>query len=220
MDGKIKLALVSITVNAVGPMTDYLNKNCPEFKVTNYLDGYLMEKIRADGGINDESMGRMLQMLTNACRDGNEAVIITCTVFTKYQEMFNSLFSAPIISADSAMLHTAASAEGRKAIIYSFPGTYNATLGGYQAACRALGADETVDMVLAEGAFEAAQNGNLPESDRLVREKLRELDGRYDTIALAQISLVGAMNGLEMRHAKICSSPSCAAAAVHERLGR
>jgi len=210
MAEKKKIALVSITINAVGPMTDYIAANHPELRVTNYLDGFLMEKIKQEGGITDESMGRMLHMLTSACRDGNDVIIITCTVFTKYREQFEKLFSLPIISADSAMLTETASHDGRTAIIYSFPGTYNTTLNGYRAACAALGRPDEVDMVLAEGAFEAAQNGNLAESDRIVREKILALDGQYDNIALAQISLAGAAQGVALNHASLFSSPACA----------
>lgn len=207
---KKKIALVSITINAVGPMTDYIKKTYPDFTVTNYLDGYLMEKIKSDGGINDDSMGRMLHMLTCASRDGNDVIIITCTVFTKYREHFEQLFSCPIISADSAMLMAAASNEGKNAIIYSFPGTYNTTLNGYRSACAKLGKPDDVDMIIAEGAFEAAQSGNLKESDRIVRAKILELDEQYDGIALAQISLAGAAEGIELKHAKIFTSPACA----------
>lgn len=218
MGEKKKLALVSITVNAVGPMSDYVNKNCPDMKVTNYLDGFLMEKIKSEGGITDESMGRMLNMLTLACRDGNDAIVITCTVFTKYRAYFEELFSIPIISADTAMLTATASQDGKTAIIYTFPGTYNTTLNGYKEACKKLGKADDVDMIVAEGAFEAAQGGNLKKSDQIVREKILELDEQYDNIALAQISLAGATEGIELKHAKVFSSPACAAESVRKTL--
>ena len=213
-----KIALVSITINAVGPMTDYIKKNAPEFKVTNYLDGFMMEKIKAEGGVNDDSMDRMLQMISKACKDGNEGIIITCTVFSKYQPFFAELFSVPIISADTAMLTETASHDGKTAIIYTFPGTYDTTLNGYKNACAKLGKSDEVDMVIAEGAFEAAQNGNLEESDRLVREKIMELDEKYDNISLAQISLVGALKGVTLKHARVFSSPSCAVAQMRKEL--
>ncbi len=214
-----KIALVSITINAVNPMTDYLKKNVPEFKVVNYLDGYLMEKIRAEGGVNEDSMDRMLRMIANAVKDGNDGIIITCTVFSKYQPAFSELFPIPIVSADTAMLTETASHDGKTAIIYTFPGTYNTTLNGYKNACAKIGKEPVVDMVLAEGAFEAAQAGHLEESDRIVREKIMELDEHYDIISLAQISLIGALQGLELKHAQVFSSPSCAAAQMKKVFG-
>lgn len=217
---KMNLALVSITVNAVGPMMDYIGQNASDCKATNYLDGYLMEKVRTEGGINDDSMGRMLQMITKACIDGADGIIITCTVFSKYQPAFSELFTVPIVSADTAMLTETASQDGKTAIIYSFPGTYDTTLNSYKAACKKLGRSDEVDMVLAEGAFDAAQSGNLAESDRIVREKILELDEKYDNIALAQISLAGAANGITLRHAKIFSSPSCAVNQIRKELKR
>lgn len=80
-----KIALLSITLNAVNPMTNYLLSK-PDITVVNYLDSYLSEKIKRDGAINDDSMGRLLQMLALACRDGADGIILTCTVFSPYVE--------------------------------------------------------------------------------------------------------------------------------------
>ena len=51
-----KIALVSVTLNAGNPMTQYFQKKNPDIQVRNYLDGYLTEKIKQDGGINASSM--------------------------------------------------------------------------------------------------------------------------------------------------------------------
>jgi len=40
------VALVSVTLNAVNPMTGFLRKADPALKIDNYLDGHLMEKVR------------------------------------------------------------------------------------------------------------------------------------------------------------------------------
>ena len=55
-------------------MTNYLLSK-PDITVVNYLDSYLSEKIKRDGAINDDSMGRLLQMLALACRDGADGII-------------------------------------------------------------------------------------------------------------------------------------------------
>ena len=57
MEDKKTVALVSITVNAVQPMMQYIRKNETDFKVVNYLDGYLMGKIKQEGGISPGSHG-------------------------------------------------------------------------------------------------------------------------------------------------------------------
>ena len=43
MGNKTQIALISTTINAVGPMTAHVRKAAPEYKVVNYLDGYMMD---------------------------------------------------------------------------------------------------------------------------------------------------------------------------------
>lgn len=51
-------------------MTDYMCKYEFECRVINYLDGFLMDKVRKEGKINDSLAWRMLHMLGTACQDG------------------------------------------------------------------------------------------------------------------------------------------------------
>ena len=81
---KKQIALVSVTLNAVNPMTEYLSGRDPELHLVNYLDSYLLEKVGNEGGINDSSVRRMFDMLSTACADGADGVILTCTIFSPY----------------------------------------------------------------------------------------------------------------------------------------
>lgn len=85
---KKQIALVSVTLNAVNPMTEYLSSRDPELHLVNYLDSYLLEKVGNEGGINDSSVRRMFDMLSTACADGADGVILTCTIFSPYVQYF------------------------------------------------------------------------------------------------------------------------------------
>ena len=210
MAEKRKVALVSITINAVAPITEYIQKHAPEFQPVNYLDGYLMEKVRKEGGISDASMGRMTRMLATACEDGCEGIIITCTVFSPYQPALQQLFSVPVICADAAMLDRLAVRPGRTAIICTFEGTVDVTRNSYYKYRRLHNMPEEVDMYPVLAAFQAAQQGDMETCNRLIAEKMKELDDQYDQIALAQISMAGAADLAELRRAKLFTSPQCA----------
>ncbi len=212
------VALVSITINAVDPMTEYIRKHVPELQPVNYLDGFLMEKVRKEGGISDASMGRMTRMLSTACEDGNEGIIITCTVFSPYQPALQQLFSVPVICADAAMLDRLAVQTGRTAIICTFEGTVDVTRNSYYKYRRLHGMPEEVDMYPVPAAFQAAQRGDLQASNALIAEKIKELDEQYDQIALAQISMAGAADLVSLRHAKLFTSPECALEQLKEAL--
>ena len=89
---KKTIALVNVTMNAVNPMVRYLTVNEPEWKVRPYLDSYLLEKIGIEGKVSDDSVGRMLEMITKACKDGADAVLVTCTIFSAFQPYFSKIF--------------------------------------------------------------------------------------------------------------------------------
>lgn len=219
MAEKKTIALVNATFNAVNPMTDYLRKHASEYRVVNYLDGFLMDKIRLENGINDSSTQRMVDMIAKACQDGADGIIMTCTIFSSMQPYFAKIFSKPIICPDGAMHDSVSRMDGRTAIVCTFEGTVETTRNQYLSYCRKNDRPEQVDMFAVPEAFEAMQVGNVPLCNRLIQERVQQLDAQYDQIVLAQISMSGAAEGLETRHAKVFTSPSCALAEMKRLLG-
>lgn len=214
------IALVSVTLNAVNPMTDYFREKEPGIKIDNYLDSHLLEKVRDEGGISDAAMKRMFHMLSTACEDGAEGVLLTCTIFSPYADYFSRLLSKPIICPDRAMLETVAQRAGRTAILCTFPGTVDTTRAMYFDCCRRAGTDEAVDMTVLEDAYLAAGKGDFAVHDRIIQEKARELDGQYDHIVFAQISMARAAKGLMLQHAQVYTSPDSAYQALREAVIR
>ena len=209
-----QIALVSATFNAVNPMMNYIRKNAPQIKPVNYLDGYLMDKIGKEG-ITDECKLRIMNLITRACNDGADGIILTCTIFSLYQPYFSRIFSVPIITPDGAMLDEVSKQPGRTAIICTFEGTVDTTRKNYlkYRAQNNMPADN-VDMYAVPNAFDAIQRGDTEECYRLVRTKAAELDEKYEQIVLAQISMAGAAEGLVTKHAKVYTSPASAVNAI------
>lgn len=214
-----RIALVSVTLNAVNPMTRYFQEKNPEWKIRNYLDSYLLDKVKEEGGINDSSMKRMFDMLATACEDGAEGVLLTCTIFSPYAELFSRLLSKPVICPDQAMLRQVAAREGKTAILCTFSGTVEITRNMYFSCCRELGREETVDMVVLSDAYEAISRGDGKTFDRIIQEKIEVLDGQYDQIVLAQISMARAVEGIKTSHARVYTSPDSAYQALKEAVG-
>lgn len=219
MEDKKTIALIHATINAVNPMNEYLRKYAPEYRIVNYLDGFLMDKIRAEGGIQDSSTQRMVDMIAKACQDGADGIIMTCTIFSAYEPMFNKIFSKPIICPDGAMHDSVAKLGGKTAIICTFEGTVETTRKQYFEYCRKNNQPEQVDMYTVPEAFEAIQAGNTARCNALVQQKVLELDSQYDQIILAQISMAGAAEGLETKHAHVFTSPSSALQEMKRLMG-
>lgn len=213
-----KIALVNVTLNAVNPMTDYLSEYTEEVSVMNYLDSQLLEHVRRDGKITDESMGRMFEMLTKACVDGADGIILTCTIFSPYVDLFCRLLSVPVICPDGAMLDTVTQSGGKTAILCSFEGTVETTRNLYYSYCEKNGRPKEVDMIVIPEAYSAANSGNMELCNRLILNKVKELDEQYNKLVLAQISMFGAVAGYTSSHAVIYTSPASAYQAVLEKI--
>ena len=205
-----KTALMCITINAVSPMMNYIRNNEPELKPVPYVDGYVMEKIKHESGVNNDSMMRMLNMIGNACRDGADGIIITCTMFTPYQPAIQQLFTVPIVSADTAMFDNASKQHGETAILCTFDGTVETTRNGYYKYCRKNNMPEKADMFTLPDAFKAIQAGDFETGNKIIRAKIIELDEQYDKIILAQISMAGGAEGVTTKRAEVYSSPRSA----------
>ncbi len=200
------LAMVSATLNSVDPMMKYIHGNNKNLEVRNYLDDYLITKVKQEGGIKAESVRRMFDMLSTACNDGADAILLTCTIFSSYAEKFSELLGIPIICPDKAMLMNVAAKEGRKAIVCTFSGTVELTHNLYKQCCKELNADDTVDMIVLDEAYQAIQQGKFEQFNQLIQKRLLEIDEEYDHIILAQISMARVTENFHISHAKLYTS--------------
>ena len=213
-----RIALVSVTLNAVNPMTDYLAQD-PDIHVVNYLDSAILEITRWEGHVTDACMRRMVDMLAHACEDGADGIIITCTIFSAYLEQFRKMFSVPIVGADIAMMEQAGQCGGSTAMVCTFEGTKVPSENLLRRCCEASGKPYAITSFVLKEAYDAAQQFQLDVHDKIVREKVQELDEQFDQIVLAQISMANAVRGLELHHAKLFTSPSAACARLMQEMG-
>ena len=203
-----KIGLISITMNAVPPMEHAL-RAFPELEAFHYCDTVLQGKI-AKAGITDESMSAMLSMIGEACRDGMDGIILTCTMFSQYAPVFRRLFSVPIIGADVAMMEQAAAQEGKKALLCTFERTREPSFRLLQKCCREAGREDEIDVFVLDGAMQAAAQGDPEEHNRIIRQKICGLQQDYDQIILAQMSMADAATGLAPGRAAVYTSPKAA----------
>ena len=110
-----------------------------DVKAVHYLDTYILEKHRKEGGMTDDCMRRMVNMVSHACEDGAEGIIIACTIFSQYVGCFRKMFSAPIVAADAAMMERAGNMGGRIALLCTFEGTREISYRQLEACCQARG---------------------------------------------------------------------------------
>ncbi|HSP48126.1 MAG TPA: aspartate/glutamate racemase family protein [Clostridiaceae bacterium] len=213
----MKLGIVSVTLNAVNPLVQFLHSEHGEIEYLNYLDSGLIERVNRDKSISDTSMERMKTLIRNAKSDGVDGVLLTCTVFSPYVEDFSAEIGIPVIAADRAMIELALDSGRKTAILYTFPSTRTSTLSLIQNVETSRGEKLDHELVFVENAFEALQKGSHDLHDRLIADKVSTLHESFGLIVLAQISMIGATKLIE-RDTPVLTSPSSALSALRIRL--
>jgi Asp/Glu/hydantoin racemase len=205
-----RIALVSVTLNAVNPMAKLFSKHTDKFEVVHYLDEGLQLLVAKEGHITDKSISRIIAILGKAAGDGAEAILLTCTVFSPVVEKLNELFSIPIISVDGAMLDQAAAMNKKTAIICTFPVTVQTSMEMFKIGALNHKVHPKADTFLLEEAAKAVKNGDKTTHDKLIAEKALSLQNTYDLIVLAQISMASAGEYLGSIKKPVLTSPESA----------
>jgi Asp/Glu/hydantoin racemase len=213
-----RIALISVTLNAVNPLAKLFAKHTKDFEVKNYLDEGLQALVAREGGVTDKSLSRMFALIGKASLDGAEAVLLTCTVFSPYVERFNTLFSIPVIGVDAAMLDEAAGFNKKTAVLCTFPATMKSSPEMFKRGAEHHGVNPPVDFFLVEDAAQALKKEGKEAHDKIIAEKALSLEKDYDLIVLAQISMAGAAELLLNCTKPVLTSPESALRACMDLL--
>ena len=211
------VGMISVTLNAVNPMMKLFSEKAVSqnpFTVINYLDEGLQELVAKEGKVTDKSLSRMKIIIENAIQDGAEIILLTCTVFSPFIDLFNKSFSVPVISVDGAMLDKAAAMNRSTAILCTFPATVETSKHVFMAAAKKQGVDPRVDIFLLEDAARANKAGNKEDHDRIIAREAEKMSSGYDLIVLAQISMAGAKAYIKDCSKPVLTSPECVFAAL------
>lgn len=209
----MRVGVISVTINAVVPMMAAFRQQ-KDIHAVNYLDEGLYALVQREGKLSDDSMARMTGLIGQAIRDGAEALLLTCSVFTPATDRLQRIFSVPIVSADGAMLEQAAKYGKKTAILCTFPAAVDAASVAFQAAAERLNTAAEADVFLLENAARALQADDKGLHDQIIRNRVVELDKRYSVIVLAQISMSEAVSRLENISACVLTSPGSAIEAL------
>lgn len=212
----MRIGVISVTLNAVNPIVRFLQAY-DEIEYFNYLDSGLIDRVNRDGYISEASMDRMKILFHTAKNDDVDGVLLTCTAFSPYADDFSEVLGIPVIAPDNAMIELAVESGEKTAVLYTFPSTRTSTETLIKSTEAKLQRKLEYDLVFVEDAFDELQAGRYEVHDRLISDKISEIDGRYGLILLAQISMAGVVSKVESR-TKVLVSPDSALGELRKRL--
>lgn len=209
-----RIAMVSVTNNAIVPMLKRFGMAPQKYSLCNYLDEGLQKRVQEQNGITRETLVRMLELLDKAAQDGADGILLTCTVFTPYIDLLRQIIDVPMFSADGAMLEQAVMYDKSTAILCTFPASVESSTSVFQSAQKKHGKKADMDTFLVEAAAAALRENDKAKHDRLIAERALELASQYDQIVLSQISMSDASELLRDCKKPVLTSPQSTVEAI------
>lgn len=212
----MKVGLIHTTLNSVEPSNAAFREIDSGIEIVNYLNEGIMPELRSTGA-NSRIMSEMMQLAWAAERAGCQGIMLNCSLMSPYAADMARLVNIPLISADIAMLEYVVAKASTVAVVATVAKAGPTTAGLLQDLAARQGKKIDVEAKIAEGAFEALNNGDEESHNQIIQESARAYDGKVDLIVFAQISMVRALEGLRLR-TQVVTSPQISAKTLLERI--
>jgi len=209
------------SVPGLAPMfNDLCREIMPGVEVIHLGDDGLLKEILATE-THTPKMARRFATHANFCADsGAEMVMLTCSSLGPLVEMSQNLVDVPLLKVDEAMADEAVRLGKRIGIIATAHSTLKPTSDLIKQRAALVGKKVEIETAYCEGAFPALQRGDAATHDKMVKEKLADLQKRVDVIILAQASVARVVAQIPDSEKKvpILSSPRLGVQRLKEKL--
>jgi len=206
-----RLALLSTGVGVVEPIAALVRTGDPQIEIINIVDDSI---VRTIGRNHNTVPAAIVRRIAVYCRHAEEAgaaaVLVTCSSISETIDAARPMVSIPVFKIDEPMAeHAVATARTTIGVVATLETTLQPTTRLIQTKILASGKGITLRPILAEGAFNALQEGRPDVHDEVVLAAIRSLLATCDVVVLAQASMARAAAGLPPdAAARVLTSPS------------
>lgn len=219
MTARPRIALIHATPIAVDPIRAALEAGWPEAEPVNILEDSLSPDRARAPEVTDELVERIVALARYAELAGSDAVLFTCSAFSRAIETAASLARVPVLKPNEAMFEAAIRQGGRTAMLYTFPPAREGMEQEFREEAERLNPRASLASVLVPGAIEAVRAGDVATHNSLVAEAAAKLE-EFDAITLAHFSTARARAAVEaVTTVPVLTSPDAAVAKLRRLLG-
>jgi Asp/Glu/hydantoin racemase len=162
----------------------------PNVDLVNIVDDQLIFDINRNGSIDDDLEARTMRYFEAAERTHADVIFCTCSSIGEIADKAAALLSAKVVKIDEPMVEAAVRQATRIGVLATLASTLDPTARFIERKAQETGKQVTLIRGLAEGAFEAASEGNTAEhDDKIVRTAKSLLDQDVELFVLAQGSM-------------------------------
>lgn len=211
-----RVALIHALAHSVAPINEAFALGWPQAQRMNLLDDSLSADLAASpNGLDERMTARFLALAGYAIDTGADAILFTCSAFGSCIEAVKRKWPAiPVLKPNEAMIEEAVAVGRRIGLVASFQPTLASMPAEFP---------RDVDLVtmLAAGALDALNRGDVALHDRLVAEAAERIAPSVDAIALSQFSLARAAPLVRERvRVPVLTTPDSAVRALRKRTER
>jgi aspartate/glutamate racemase len=200
------------TVPALAPVFEELAQTSLEGVGTRHVvDEELFRAASAEPGLQFDRAVTLLQgRVKQTVADGADAVVVTCSTLGPATDVVAATQAVPVIRIDRPMARRAVE-HGRVGVVATLESNRVASRLIVEQTAAAEGRSVAVVDRLCDGAFDALQSGDRETHDAAVRSAVADLSDRVDVVVLAQASMAGALEGVDVP-VPVLTSPATAVA--------
>lgn len=182
-----RVALIHALMHSVQPINEEMARQWPDCERMNLLDDSLSADLaRSQNGLDAAMHDRFFALADYALSTGADGLLFTCSAFGPCIEAVARRCSVPVLKPNEAMINEAVLLGRRIGLIATFTPTLQSMPAEFPS-------DVEVLPVLAQGALEALNAGDMEKHDELiVSAAQRAVALGADVIALAQFSMARA----------------------------
>ena len=184
---------IAVIFTSMGPLvnnfTKILKAALPDVELIRIADDSLIRDVKKIGSPNENIIQRTLLHIEAVVKGGAELVVIACSSVGEIAPLADQIFDVPVIRIDSAMMDKALEIGKRIGVIATLKTTITPTVGFLKNKAKKADKDPEIISCVAEGAYEALNNGDPDKHDQLVTDAAKELAKNTDVIILAQGSM-------------------------------
>jgi rhodanese-related sulfurtransferase len=210
-----RIALIHALAHSVAPINDEFGRAWPEARRMNLLDDSLSADLAQAGALDERMDERFVALAGYALSTGAAGILFTCSAFGPCIDAVKRRWpDVPVLKPNEAMIDEALRIGGRIGLVASFAPTLTSMPAEFPAGTE-------LRPVLAEGALDALNRGDVATHDRLVAEAAARIASGCDAIALAQLSLARAAPAVASAVTiPVLTTPASAVRAIRERVLR
>ncbi|MBO4835232.1 MAG: hypothetical protein J5483_03885 [Lachnospiraceae bacterium] len=212
----MKIAVMNATKVSIAPV-DLAAKQYPEAQIFHFMDEGMSWLGKQEGRISDQNINRMIRLIRSAEEMGADGILLSCTIFSPYVERIQECTELPVVAADIGVFEKAAQLYQRIGAVVSFAPTLESVAWVVDRCRQRVRPDFDVEIHFAEGAMEAAAEGDEQRHNQLVYEAAASFRDK-EAIVLSQMSQVRALSMFEKYPIPVMTSPSVSLGMLIDRI--